>query len=83
MPCFEQLSVVKVAAETDTTVVRISLDAKATVKVGDFSRGGKKRVRVKAADHDFKPSARVTPVGILIPQSDELFLASCHLQSHQ
>ena len=51
------------------------MDAKASVKVGDFSRGGKKRVRVKAADHDFKPSATVTPVGILRPQSDELFLA--------
>lgn len=55
--------------------MRISLDAKATVKVGDFSRGGKKRVHVKAADHDFRPTARVTPVGILVPQSDELFLA--------
>ncbi len=51
------------------------MDAKATVKVGDFSRGGKKRVQVKAADHDFKPSALVTPVGILVPQSDDLFLA--------
>ncbi len=51
------------------------MDAKATVKVGDFSRGGKKRVRVKAADHDFKPSALVTPVGILVPQSNDLFLA--------
>lgn len=51
------------------------MDAKATVKVGDFSRGGKKRVRVKAADHDFKPRASVTPVGILVPQSDDLFVA--------
>ncbi len=51
------------------------MDTKATVKVGDFSRGGKKRVRVKAADHDFKPSALVTPVGILVPQSNDLFLA--------
>ena len=51
------------------------MDAKATVKVGDFSRGGKKRVPVKAADHDFKPSATVTPVGILETESDELFLA--------
>ena len=51
------------------------MDAKATVKVGDFSRGGKKRVQVKAADHDFKPSALVTPVGILVPQSNDLFLA--------
>lgn len=51
------------------------MDAKATVKVGDFSRRGKKRVQVKAADHDFKPSATVTPVGILVPQSEDLFLA--------
>jgi hypothetical protein len=51
------------------------MDAKATVKVGDFSRGGKKRVQVKAADHDFKAKAKVTPVGILLPQFDELFLA--------
>jgi hypothetical protein len=66
---------VKAAAETDPTMLRISIDAKATVKVGDFSRRGKKRVRVKAADHDFSVHARVTPVGILVPQSDELFLA--------
>ena len=51
------------------------MDAKATVKVGDFSRGGKKRVQVKAADHDFHAKAKVTPVGILLPQFDELFLA--------
>jgi len=43
--------------------------------VGDFSRGGKKRVQVKAADHDFKAKANVTPVGLLLPQFDELFLA--------
>jgi hypothetical protein len=42
--------------------------------VGNFSRGGKKRVQVKAADHDFKAPAKVTPVGILVPQFDELFL---------
>jgi hypothetical protein len=67
--------VVNAAADTDAQVMRISMDAKATVKVGDFSRGGKKRVPVKAADHDFHPKASVTPVGILVPQWDELFLA--------
>jgi hypothetical protein len=65
---------VKAAAETDPAVLRISMDAKATVKVGDFSRGGKKRVHVKAADHDFTATAKVTPVGILLPECDELFL---------
>ncbi len=45
-----------------------------TVKVGPFARGGKSRVLTKAADHDFKPVATVTPVGIFLPSSDELFL---------
>jgi hypothetical protein len=54
--------------------VRLSLDAKATVKIGPFSRGGASRVAVAAADHDFQPEATVTPVGILLPASDELFL---------
>jgi transposase len=50
------------------------MDAKATVKIGPFARGGKSRVRTSAADHDFQPDARVTPVGIFLPASDELFL---------
>jgi Rhodopirellula transposase DDE domain len=50
------------------------MDAKATVKVGPFARGGKNRVSTKAADHDFQPVATVTPVGIFLPASDELFL---------
>jgi hypothetical protein len=55
-------------------VLRLSLDAKATVKVGPFARGGKSRVPTAAADHDFQPAALVTPVGILLPRLDELFL---------
>jgi hypothetical protein len=55
-------------------VLRISLDAKATVKVGPFARGGKSRVSTAAADHDFQPAALVTPVGILLPLLDERFL---------
>ncbi len=50
------------------------MDAKAKVKIGPFSRGGKSRVMTKAADHDFKPDATVTPVGIFLPQLDELFI---------
>jgi len=55
-------------------VLRVSLDAKATVKVGPFARGGKSRVPTAAADHDFRPAARVTPVGIVLPALNELFL---------
>ena len=49
------------------------MDTKASVKVGPFARGGKSRVPTKAADHDFQPMATVTPVGIFLPATDELF----------
>ena len=62
------------AADAAEDTVRVSLDAKATVKVGPCSRGGKSRVAVAAADHDFQPDATVTPVGLLLPATDELFL---------
>ena len=62
------------AADTAPHVLRISLDAKATVKVGPFARGGKSRAPTKACDHDFKPDATITPVGIFLPASDELFI---------
>ncbi len=51
------------------------MDAKATVKIGPFSRGGKSRVAVEACDHDFQPEATVTPVGLFLPATDELFLS--------
>ena len=50
------------------------MDAKATVNIGPFARGGKSRVPTQAADHDFEPLAKVTPVGIFLPAYDELFL---------
>ena len=55
-------------------MLRISIDAKATVKVGPFARGGKSRVQTKACDHDFKPETTITPVGIFLPATDELFI---------
>lgn len=71
---FAQLTQVREAAAADATVLRLSLDAKATVLVGDYARGGKTRVVVKAADHDFHPSDKVTPYGILLPDHDRLYL---------
>ena len=61
-------------ADEASQVLRLSIDAKATVRVGPFARGGKSRVPTRAADHDFTPVATVTPVGIFLPASDELFL---------
>lgn len=63
------------AADDAPETLRSSMDAKATVKVGPFTRGGKSRAQVKAADHDFEAKAKVTPVGIFLPATDELFLS--------
>lgn len=71
---FEQLAQVNAQADADETVLRLSLDAKATVWIGDYSRGGRSRVTVQAVDHDFQPETKLTPFGIFLPQHDELFL---------
>ncbi len=65
---FERLNQINPQADRAADVLRLSLDAKATVKVGCFSRGGKSRVERKAADHDFKPTLTLTPYGIFLPQ---------------
>lgn len=70
---FEQIAVVNHQADADPTILRLSLDAKAVVKIGNFDRGGKNRVATNAKDHDFTPTAKVTPYGIFLPQFDELF----------
>ena len=44
------------------------MDAKATIKIGPFARGGKSRAWVAAVDHDFQPTATLTPVGIATVQ---------------
>jgi len=62
------------AAQDDETILRISLDAKATVLIGPFSRGGQARIQVQAVDHDFQPQAKLTPFGIFLPGFNELYL---------
>jgi Rhodopirellula transposase DDE domain len=71
---FEQLDFATEEAQQDSTVLRLSLDAKAVVKIGAFSRGGKSRADTQGCDHDFHPKATVTPYGIFLPQLDEVFL---------
>jgi len=68
---------VNLAADADATILRVSGDAKATVKLGAFSRLGQSRVPVKASDHDFKPEDVVTPYGIFLPKYDDLTLYMC------
>jgi Rhodopirellula transposase DDE domain len=71
---FEQLEFETEEAQQDPSVLRLSLDAKAVVKIGPFSRGGKSRAETQGCDHDFHPQAIVTPYGIFLPQFDEVFL---------
>ena len=71
---FERLALVNPVADADETVLRLSVDAKATIALGLFARGGYSRLTVKVLDHDFAPDKKVTPVGVFLPQFNELFL---------
>ncbi len=52
---FSYVHCVNQIADRTDGVIRISLDTKANVNVGAYSRGGYSRQAVKAADHDFGP----------------------------
>jgi Rhodopirellula transposase DDE domain len=62
------------AAELDGTVKRWSVNRKATVKIGDFSRGGQTRGDDQASDHDFGCEEKYTPCGIVDEDSAQLDL---------
>lgn len=59
-------------ADESDNQLRVSADCKATVKIGEFSRGGTCRVKVAALDHDYTPDATLVPIGMLVPQLDEV-----------
>ncbi len=61
-------------ADNDPYTLRISMDAKVAVKVGEFDRGGKTRVKTISEDHDFDSKANITPYGIFVPEYNELYL---------
>ncbi len=71
---FEQLKQVNTETDADETALRLSVDAKGTVLLALLSRGGFSRLEVKALDHDFRPDKRVTPVGVFLPQYNELYI---------
>lgn len=71
---FEQVAQVNAAADAAETQLRLSVDAKGTVLLALLSRGGFNRLAVKALDHDFRPAARVTPVGVFLPKCNQLYI---------
>ena len=50
------------------------MDAKATVNIGEYSRGGKTRGETQASDHDMGCEETYTPFGILDEDSGQLYL---------
>ncbi len=68
---FNSLREVHERAAGDGQTLRLSLDSKAPVPIGPFSRGGYSRTGAQGADHDFKPQGVLTPFGIFRPQTSE------------
>lgn len=65
---FEQLDQFRAEALVHPSILRLSMDAKATVLIGPFSRRGQTRVVVRAMNHDFRPDQTLTPWGIFLPE---------------
>ena len=59
-------------AASSPNVLELSMDAKAVIKVGEFSRYGASRVLVFTLDHDHGSDGKVTPYGILLTAHREL-----------
>ncbi len=53
--------------------MRISMDAKDKVRMGEFSRGGSSRAETKGLDHDFYDET-ITPFGLFLPDYNETYL---------
>jgi len=71
---FEQVHKANKAADNNPKEIRISIDAKARMNIGNFSRGGRNRVLTKAEDHDLDVKEKLTPFGFYLPEHDDLFL---------
>ena len=69
---FENLSIKD--QKLSVKVKCLSLDCKATVNIGNYSRGGKTRGNNQAQDHDLGAKEKYIPCGILDEQSGQLYL---------
>ncbi len=71
---FENVAQAHQAAAAEPKVLRLSIDSKAKVSIGNLSRDGKARVLepIKADDHDHYRQATLVPFGILDVAGDQL-----------
>lgn len=70
---FQQVYKINRAADEMNGILRLSLDAKAKVDIGPFSRRGRSRQGVKGTDHDFKPEHILYPFGIFLPYYNQSY----------
>jgi transposase len=70
MLSLKKIKQINTEADSRIDVLRLSMDAKERVKIGEFSRQGKSYAKIKALDHDFG-NEHITPQGIFIPKLDE------------
>lgn len=68
---FEEVHKLNREADETPGILRISLDAKARIKVGPFSRGGYSRQHKDGIDHDFDPDVVLGLFGFLLPEHDD------------
>jgi transposase len=71
---FDRVRSINKEADETEGVIRASLDAKAAINIGPFSRGGYNRSGVQASDHDFAPETVLKLFGVFLPAHDESFL---------
>lgn len=59
------------------------MDAKATIKIGEFSRGGQSRVVIRALDHDFaKGEDKIHLLGFYLPDIGETYFYLLPVSRH-
>jgi Rhodopirellula transposase DDE domain len=71
---FEAVHRINKEADSDLGTVRVSIDTKTVVPIGNLSRGSKSRRPQQALDHDLEPEAKLTPFGIHRPDTAETWL---------
>ena len=71
---FENVNRINHQADDNPEALRISIDTKAKVNVGEFSRGGKTREKEPegALDHDMEPDLKMVPFGVFEPSNDHI-----------
>ena len=70
---FENIQAKDAGGDSDQ-VKRLSIDAKATLNIGEYSRGGQTRGDNQASDHDMGCDETYTPFGIVDEDSGQLHL---------